>query len=138
AVRLREQGSELLVEVVDNGSGIEPELLPRLFEKYYRADPATRSSLGLGLYIARAIVEAHGGRIWARSQGPGRGATFGFSLPKYDPQRAYERYKEQRGQPTPPPRKLPDSTPFFLGLRRLAAVAAVASGWLGAAAGRVG
>ena len=68
-------------EVEDTGEGIAPEHLSRIFEKFYRV-PGSKSSggAGLGLAIAREIVEAHGGQIDAESQ-PGRGATFAFTLP---------------------------------------------------------
>jgi signal transduction histidine kinase len=72
------------VAVADDGPGLPPEELQRVFERFYRADtPATKRAkgAGLGLYLAKAVVEAHGGQIWAESA-PSRGATFLFSLPK--------------------------------------------------------
>ncbi len=67
--------------VADLGIGISPENLARLFEKYYRTPQSlTTEGLGLGLYIARMIVEASGGTIWAVSE-QGKGSTFAFSLP---------------------------------------------------------
>jgi two-component system phosphate regulon sensor histidine kinase PhoR len=75
------EGEFLRVMVSDTGVGIEPEELPRLFERFYKADPSRRSQgTGLGLAIAKHIVLAHGGTIWAESQ-PQRGATFWFTLP---------------------------------------------------------
>lgn len=75
------EGEFLRVMVSDTGVGIEPEELPRLFERFYKADPSRRSEgTGLGLAIAKHIVLAHGGTIWAESQ-PQRGATFWFTLP---------------------------------------------------------
>jgi signal transduction histidine kinase len=68
-----------MVSVKDNGSGIDPEILPRLFSKF-----ATKSSqgTGLGLYISKNIIEAHGGNMWAwNNDGAEKGATFVFSLP---------------------------------------------------------
>jgi signal transduction histidine kinase len=64
--------------VRDTGSSIDPDIMPRLFTKF-----ATRSDVGtgLGLYISKNIIEAHGGRIWAENNSNGKGATFSFSLP---------------------------------------------------------
>jgi signal transduction histidine kinase len=73
---------EVIVSVKDSGTGIDPEILPRLFSKF-----ATKSETGtgLGLFICKAIVEAHGGRIWAENnnddKGKRGGAIFAFSLP---------------------------------------------------------
>ena len=69
------------IKVQDNGVGIAAEDLPRIFERFYKADRArTGGGTGLGLAIAKHIVQAHGGRIWAESV-PGKGSTFSFSLP---------------------------------------------------------
>ncbi len=68
----------LLVRVKDTGTGIDDDIMPRLFEKF-----VTRSEkgIGLGLFISKSIIEAHGGRIWAENNADRRGATFTFSLP---------------------------------------------------------
>ncbi len=71
------------ITVADTGEGIPPEDLPSLFDRFYRADPSrarATGGVGLGLTIARQLVEAHGGTISARSE-PGEGATFAFELP---------------------------------------------------------
>jgi signal transduction histidine kinase len=69
---------EVLVSVKDTGSGLDPEILPRLFSKF-----ATKShkGTGLGLFISKSIIEANGGKIWAENNADGNGATFTFSLP---------------------------------------------------------
>src|SRR3954447_3677500 len=81
---LRDSDDRIAVEVHDTGVGVAAEHLPRLFERFYRADPARSrddgGGTGIGLAIARSIVEGHGGRIVAESQ-PGNGATFTFDLP---------------------------------------------------------
>jgi signal transduction histidine kinase len=72
------------ITVADNGDGIAAEHIERVFERFYRVDPArARASggTGIGLAIVRAIVEAHGGIVEASSEGPGRGATFTVRLP---------------------------------------------------------
>ncbi|MCL4369058.1 MAG: ATP-binding protein [Chloroflexi bacterium] len=72
---------QVTVSVADQGIGIPPEDLPRVFERYYRSQTArVAEGLGLGLFVARMLVESHGGRIWVDSE-PGRGSTFGFTLP---------------------------------------------------------
>ncbi|HET7284719.1 MAG TPA: ATP-binding protein [Nitrososphaeraceae archaeon] len=81
AERKEENGQKaaVIVTVKDTGLGIDPEIFPRLFSKF-----ATKSyqGTGLGLYISKGIIEAHGGRIWAENNADGeKGATFYFSLP---------------------------------------------------------
>jgi signal transduction histidine kinase len=73
-------GREVRVSVADRGPGIAPDDLPRIFERYYRGQRHEGEGLGLGLFIVRKLVEAHGGRIWADSR-PGQGSTFTFTLP---------------------------------------------------------
>jgi PAS domain S-box-containing protein len=81
-VIVEDLGAEARVSVRDQGRGIAPEKLPHIFGRFYRADNfAAARSLGLGLYIARGIVNSHGGRIWAESDGEGRGITVSFTLP---------------------------------------------------------
>jgi signal transduction histidine kinase len=69
---------QAIVSIKDTGTGVDPEILPRLFTKF-----ASKSfqGTGLGLYISKSIVEAHGGKIWAENNTDGKGATFSFSLP---------------------------------------------------------
>ncbi len=71
----------VLVQVKDQGIGITEEAMPHLFERFFRAkDNMARGGTGLGLYISKQIVEAHGGHIWAESE-DGKGSIFSFTLP---------------------------------------------------------
>jgi signal transduction histidine kinase/CheY-like chemotaxis protein len=76
---LRREG-EVLFSVKDNGSGITPEELPHVFDRFWHARKPKRRGTGLGLSICKGIVEAHGGRIWAESA-PNRGTTVSFTIP---------------------------------------------------------
>ena len=69
---------EVIVRIKDRGTGINPDIQDRLFTKF-----ATNSDIGsgLGLFISKGIIEAHGGTIWAQNNTDGKGATFSFSLP---------------------------------------------------------
>ena len=83
-VSAEREGAEALVTVSDDGIGIAPERLPRLFDMFSPAGPAAAHApdgLGIGLALARLLVELHGGRIAARSEGPGRGSAFTVRLP---------------------------------------------------------
>jgi len=80
-VHLERRGEEVRISVADLGAGIAAQDLPHIFERFYRPKGPRRSdSVGLGLYITKMLVEAHGGLIEAESE-PGRGSTFSFSLP---------------------------------------------------------
>jgi len=81
-VTLGLEEGQVRMSISDRGRGIAPEELPHLFERFYRTQVGRehRESLGLGLYITKGLVEAHGGRIWVESQ-PGQGSTFSFTLP---------------------------------------------------------
>ena len=84
-VSVEHTGVHVEVSVADEGRGIPAEALPRLFRKFYHQEgPDTGGDTGLGLAICKGIVEAHGGRIWAESDGPGLGARFVFTLPVAD------------------------------------------------------
>jgi signal transduction histidine kinase len=67
-----------IVSVCDSGSGVDPEIMPKLFTKF---SSKSFSGTGLGLYICKNIIEAHGGRIWAENNNKAKGATFSFTLP---------------------------------------------------------
>ncbi len=111
AVRFTPEGGEVRIEahrhdgsvevsVADTGVGIPAEALPRLFERFYRVDPPRArgdGGTGIGLAIARSVVEAHGGTIRAESE-PGRGSTFTFDLPVA---------RTARSAPTTPNRRRP-------------------------------
>ena len=88
AVEARAEDLSVVVSVIDEGTGISAENLPRLFSKFSRIEVEGRPEIsghGLGLAICRGIIEAHGGRIWASSEGAGRGTRFTFTLPVADP-----------------------------------------------------
>lgn len=84
ALKVGEEGDHILVEVIDTGIGISPEELPRIFDDFYRGLSVNSSGAGLGLSIAKKIVEAHSGKIWVESPCPesGTGSKFTFTLPK--------------------------------------------------------
>ncbi len=80
-IKARRRGREVETTVSDNGPGIPKEAQRKLFNKFYRVEGLkTTHGTGLGLFICKSIVEAHGGHIWVESE-PGHGSTFGFTLP---------------------------------------------------------
>lgn len=84
AIGLKKEGDSARLTVRDTGVGIKPETLPRLFQKFSRAEDASKANVmgtGLGLYVARKLLEAQGGRIWAESEGEGKGSIFFVELP---------------------------------------------------------
>ena len=83
-LKVREEDGHILVEVMDTGIGILPEELPRIFDDFYRGIKVDSKGAGLGLSIAKRIVEAHDGKIWVESPCPesGIGSKFFFTLPK--------------------------------------------------------
>ena len=83
-VRLTQVNHHVQLQVIDTGKGVNPAFLPHVFEYFRQEDGSTTrrfGGLGLGLAIARQIIELHGGNIWAESAGEGYGATFAFQLP---------------------------------------------------------
>ena len=84
-VRLRATPDAVVMSVVDHGQGLTDEQRERVFERFYRADPSRSRALGgsgIGLAIAKALIELMDGRIWAESEGPGHGSTFHVSMPR--------------------------------------------------------
>lgn len=97
-VEAAELGGEILVWVADTGPGLSPDQTEKVFEKFYRGE-GPGAGTGLGLYICKALVEGHGGRIWAEGEA-GKGSRFCFTLPKRersDPNRG--RTKRHPGDP---------------------------------------
>jgi two-component system sensor histidine kinase BaeS len=83
-IRASREGGEVRIAVTDTGSGIPPEHLPYVFDRFYRADPSrdrATGGAGLGLAIVRRLVEAHGGTVAAESEGAGRGTTVRIAIP---------------------------------------------------------
>ena len=74
-----DENREIQVNIKDTGTGLSPVILPKLFSKFVSTDSG---GTGLGLFVSRNIVEAHGGRIWAENNANGKGATFSFIIPK--------------------------------------------------------
>jgi PAS domain S-box-containing protein len=83
-LRTAKKGADAIIEVSDSGVGLDPDNRQKIFEKFYQVDSSyTRSAggTGMGLTLVKEIIEAHGGRVWAESDGLGRGARFIFTLP---------------------------------------------------------
>src|SRR5205807_1717608 len=82
-IQLESNDVEICLSITDQGTGIAPEHLERIFDRFYcvQQGEENNSGSGLGLAVARATFEAHGGKIWADSAGPGQGATFYCTLP---------------------------------------------------------
>jgi CheY-like chemotaxis protein len=86
-VIVRPDGDEALVEITDDGKGILPELLPRVFEPFVQGAQSSErqlGGLGIGLTLVRSLVGAHGGRVEAASAGPGKGSTFTVHLRRHE------------------------------------------------------
>src|SRR5215813_15392757 len=87
--------NKIVVYVNDTGSGIDSEVLPKLFTKFSTTATKSKTGTGLGLFISKNIIEAHGGRIWGKNN-YSSGATFGFSLPLQDQNLGKEATNELR------------------------------------------
>ena len=80
-VKEDDEKESVSVKIKDNGKGIDTDVLPRLFEKF--TTKSEYGGTGLGLYISKNIVKAHGGKIWGKNNDNGIGAEFGFTIPLY-------------------------------------------------------
>ncbi len=82
AVSVRKENDKVVFRVKDTGMGMTPEIKATLFQKFARGDGARMNTTGsgLGLYLAKEIIEAHKGKVWVESEGPNKGSTFGFEL----------------------------------------------------------
>jgi signal transduction histidine kinase len=78
SITAEKKDNQILISIKDSGAGIDQEILPILFSKFVSK---SFSGTGLGLFISRNIIEAHGGKIWAENNLDGKGARFSFSLP---------------------------------------------------------
>ncbi|HVC29595.1 MAG TPA: ATP-binding protein, partial [Steroidobacteraceae bacterium] len=86
-VRAHGDDATVTVEITDSGVGIDPELLPRVFELFVQSDRTldrAQGGLGIGLAVVRSLIEMHGGEVMAQSSGPGRGSTFAVRLPRIE------------------------------------------------------
>ncbi len=84
SIKVRQIGGEVIISVRDNGIGIGEDDLPHVFSKFYRSQEARHTDtegMGIGLFMAKNIIEKHNGRIWAESKGDNQGATFSIALP---------------------------------------------------------
>lgn len=102
-VSLSSDGSFIRLSVTDNGKGISAEDIPKLFQKFNMVGTNYLTKLntqgtGLGLYLSKSLIEMHGGKIWAESQGEGRGSTFSFTLPVLGSQLAQPKGTESVGE----------------------------------------
>jgi signal transduction histidine kinase len=79
-IGMNSTGKTPIFSVQDNGIGVEPQYLERIFNLFEKLDGTTQGT-GVGLAIVKRIIEAHGGKVWAESEGPGKGTTFRFTLP---------------------------------------------------------
>ena len=82
-VELLKTDTDLKVKVTDTGKGVSPDQINHIFEKFDRGKevPKNSAGLGLGLYVAKVVIEQHKGKIWVESKGEGKGSTFVFSVP---------------------------------------------------------
>jgi CheY-like chemotaxis protein len=107
-VALSRENSQTVIDVSDDGQGIKPDFLPHIFERFRQENATTRRNqggLGLGLAIAKHLIEMHGGTIVAQSEGEGRGATFFVRLP-VAAVRSEEPDTQDRGEPGAAPKTL--------------------------------
>jgi signal transduction histidine kinase len=106
-VQLSKTKTDVVLKVIDTGRGVTQEQLGHVFEKFDRAMSKANNStgLGLGLYVAKVIVEQHKGRVWVDSKGTGQGSSFNFSIPIQNNLQndTFDLTKNQQTPPPPPP-----------------------------------
>lgn len=119
---VEQTGSMVRLAVGDTGQGIDPEMLPHVFERFRQADSSTtrrNGGLGLGLSIVKQIVELHGGVVSASSKGPGKGARFEVHLPIRTLSSRVESGARRRGKPIEELPRIPEASDDLEGLRVL-------------------
>jgi signal transduction histidine kinase/CheY-like chemotaxis protein len=101
-VRVGAENAHAVLRVIDTGSGIAAELLPRVFDLFIQGERTHHGAqgLGIGLTLVRRLTELHGGRVEAHSAGPGRGSEFTVSLPRIEPARVDARDEPDHAKPT--------------------------------------
>lgn len=98
SVQIHDLKQGLEIKVIDNGAGLDEKDIKNLFQKFYRSPHVMREvqGTGLGLFVVKQFAEAHGGKVWAKSTGVGKGSEFGFWVPLEPKGKIYSKWKRER------------------------------------------